>query len=62
MVDLLQGGKKKALEWSSTHVRVYVLIIIALDDHPIGVHHLDACTPGVGGSGSNNEHLTLLDI
>ena len=32
MVDLLHGGREKALDGSSTHARVYALIITALDD------------------------------
>ena len=44
MVDLLQGGRRKALEGSSSHARVCAIIIVALDDTS-GVHHLDASSP-----------------
>ena len=66
MVDMLHGGRQKAVAGSSSHARVYALIITATDDTPADCiiwmpahQHPEAA----GNKGkSNNELLTLLDI
>ena len=66
MVDMLHGGRQKALAGSSSHARVYALIITAIDDTPV---ECIICMPAhqhPGAAGkkakSNNELLTMLDI
>ena len=66
MVDLLHGGKRKALEGRSTHARVYALIITALEDTPLDCiiwmpAHQKIAAVGKRAK-SNNEPLTELDI
>ena len=60
MVDLLLGGKRKALEGSSTHARVHALIITALDDtSPECVIWMPAHQkPEAAGKGQGQQRVT----